>query len=96
MAEREDKLVKARDALDDLWDELHDNGCRARGWGSKRNKNNPFWGSNITLVSEDEAVIINLNPEENEDLRIHGFFKNEKTKLGERVKVILKNAGLIQ
>jgi len=90
-----DNLVKAREVLAGLWKEVHDNGCRARGWGSKKNRNNPFWGSNITMAFEGEVVIVNLNPKDGQ-LRIYSFSENSKTKLGEKINSLLKDAGLVK
>lgn len=90
----EETLVVAREALDPLWKgEIHNEGCRSRGWGSRTNKDNPLGGSNITMATEDEVVILNLK---NGNLQIHGYSKDTNTKLGEKVKDLLKDKGLLK
>jgi hypothetical protein len=90
----EANLVDARKVLDPLWKgEIHNKGCRSRGWGSRTNKDNPLGGSNITMATEDEAVIVNLKDRE---LQVHGYSKNPNTKLGKEVEALLKDKGLLK
>ncbi len=101
MEERRDKsyleeliLVNAREALTNLWQEIHRRGCRARGWGSKKREDgNPLRGSNITLATEEEVIIINLKDGQ---LQVHSYSENPDTKLGKKVTAILRDKGLIK
>jgi len=92
--EKGEKLVKAREALGGHWKDCFDNGFRGRTWGSRKNKENPYYGSHVILGRGDEIVIVNLNSEE--ELQIHGFTKKDDTPLAVEVHELLKGEGLVK
>ena len=84
----EDVLVRARRAVDTLW-----HGCRAhaRGWGLKKEGGNIFKGSNITLVHDNEVVVIVSHPDDPNGVVVHEFrrVRVSRTALGVRVRTFL-------
>ncbi len=83
-------MVQARKALDSLWKEEAQ--LKGRCWGPK-GKDNPFSATNITIAIGTELVSISQT--DDGQLRIHEFSKTENTSLGERVRKILQEEGLV-
>lgn len=94
MAEERHVLVNARAILADLFE----NKAWAQGriWGRKKrgpvDEGNPYKGSNITMIIDEELVSISADA--NGVLIIHEFVQKENTVLGRMVKTRLERAGL--
>lgn len=87
-----ESLIKARRALDPLWKK--EAWLKGRTWGRRRkNENNPYEGTNITLAIEKELVAISQG--KNGRLKIHEFSKTQETSLGKRIREILRKEGLV-
>jgi hypothetical protein len=85
----EDVLVRARRALDILW---HSCRAHARGWGLKKDGSNSiFKGSNITLINDNEVVIIVARSDDPNGVVVHEFrrVRVSSTALGDRVRTFL-------
>jgi len=87
-------LVEARKLLDEHWKGSFKNGFHGRTWGSKINKENPYYGSNIIFCKEKEIVVVNQDKEGK--LNVHGFSKNDDTSLAQEVKSLLKKEDLMK
>lgn len=91
MGKKDDITVLASAALRHIWDGRAD--LIGRTWGrKKKERENPFFGTNITLAVEDELVSI---CEKNGQLIIHQFKRADDTKLGEEIKKALAEAKLL-
>ena len=84
-----DLLIKARKALEPLWRAAQ---LKGRCWGPKSDKN-PYSTTNITFAIGKEMITISQGTG---GLVIHEFQEANDTKLGRRVKELLKRAGLLQ
>jgi len=86
-----DPMVLARKALSGFWENAL---LRGRCWGRKKDGQNPFCGSNITLAVHNEAVSISLNPKGK--LVIHEFkrVKVGTTLFGREIKAALLKKNL--
>ena len=80
-------LIKARKSLDHFWKECW---LKGRCWGSPyvAGALNPFARSNITIAVDNELVSISQNPDGS--LNVHEFSRTKNTKLGKKVKAILR------
>jgi len=87
---KKDLTVEAREALGSIWNSVLSKG---RTWGSKAKANNPYAGTNITMIDEDEVVIVNQIGEE---LMVREFERTGGTTLGSKVKIKLAEAGLLK
>ena len=78
------KLKRKDPGEDEAW-------LRGRIWGMEKfnNYNNPYKGTNITIAIGDELISI-CQP--NEKLVIHEFKLTSNTKLGRRVRKMLKGS----
>ena len=83
-------MVQARQALDLLWKKEAQ--LKGRCWGPK-SEDNPFSATNITIAIGTELVSVSQTDDGR--LRIHEFSKTENTSLGERVRTILQDQGLV-
>jgi len=83
-----DLLIKSRKALQPLWEQAS---LKGRCWGPKR-EDNPYTATNITFGIGNELVSISQGGNK---LVIHEFRKRRNTKLGEMVRKILLEKGLI-
>lgn len=91
MGKKDDITVLASAALRHIWDGKAD--LVGRTWGrKKKEKENPFFGTNITLAIEDELVSV---CERNGQLVIHQFKRTDATKLGEEIKKALIESNLL-
>lgn len=91
MGKKIDITVQASAALRHIWNDSAD--LIGRTWGRKKDgRVNPFFGTNITLAIGDELVSV---CEKDGKLIIHEFKKSASTKLGEEIKKVLAEAGLI-
>jgi len=84
MAKKKQKdkaLIIARRILQPVWSQAS---SRGRTWGPK-SEDNPYSGSNITLIVEEEAIVISQG--DNGGLRIHEFKRAKDTELGQRVRL---------
>jgi len=84
-----DPVVAARKALGPLWDESL---LKGRCWGLKSITNNPYNGSNITMVLGEELVSVSQGKDG--ALRIHEFSRAKNTSFGNQVREILRREGL--
>lgn len=85
-------LVNARRHLDGVWHTP--NSFRGRCWGSKKD-GNPLGGSHITIGNEEAVVTIFQNPKTGE-LQICEYVRvAETTPLGEKVRSVLAENGLL-
>ena len=74
------ELIEARKLLRSLWGKAL---LRGRCWGTRsKEKDNPYLGSNITIVIGKELVTISQGDGE---LKIHEFTKTTNTTLGKEV-----------
>lgn len=76
-------IVKAREILKKLWDDAD---LRGRCWGLKKDGENLFKGTNITIGYGDEIISIS---QKNGKLIIHEFTRTANTKLGKKAKDLL-------
>ena len=68
-------------------------GFISRGWG--RGKENPYLGSNVILGRDDVVVVVHVIKEKGKyKVKIHECLKTSRTKLGDEVREIIKQAGL--
>ena len=69
-------------------------GFRGRMWGKRGGEvTSEYRGSHITFGCDDEIVSINIVDGE---VIIHEFFKTEGTELGNKIRLILRENGLIE
>lgn len=83
----------ARRVLDVLWNEA--DAC-GRTWGrKKRDRRNPFFGTNILFAVADELVSVSWRRSRHGGkLVVHQFARVKTTVLGRKVKKTLRAAGL--
>ena len=82
-----DHSVIARKVLDGLWREAH---LKGRCWGPRR-KDNPYAGTNITIVIDNQLVSISYNGK----LVIHEFVRTKNTILGRKIRKLLRSHKLL-
>jgi hypothetical protein len=91
MGKKDDITVMASAALRHIWDNNAD--LVGRTWGrKKKEKINPFFGTNITLAIGDELVSV---CEKDGKLIVHQFKRTDATELGKKVIESLVNADLM-
>ena len=83
-------LIEARKLLGSLWEKAL---LKGRCWGlRKKEEDNPYLGSNITIAMAKELVTI--SEADNGELKIHEFVKTTNTNLGKEVRKILRKGKL--
>jgi len=90
LEEKDDPVVLARAALEDMWERVVQ--LKGRCWGPSK-EDNPYKGSNITMAIGDELVSVCQGDDGR--IRIHQFSKTDTTSLGAQVKEVFEQAGLL-
>jgi hypothetical protein len=89
-----DTLAIARQVLDKQWKDCFITGFHGRTWGTKKNPDNPFYGSNIDFSNGNEIVI--LSEDKAGNIRTHGFSKNGETVLFDGICSTLRENNLLK
>lgn len=97
-AEREprpkDRINDIKAVLAEFWDQVfEEGGFRGRTWGQRgREVTSKYRGSHITFGRDSEVVSVNIVDGE---VVIHEFAETEGTKLGDEIRLLLRENGLI-